>query len=386
MDARLNVSCHFDSGNVEWSSAPDDPVVRLQILPDVGGEFSQWFHFRLSGLAAAPCSVRIENAGNTSYPGGWESYDVVTSSDRQHWFRLPARFSDGVLQWQVPEGHQSLYFAYFAPYSLERCADLIATCADRPGVLHRSLGQTLDGRDLDYLQLGCASQVRDEKRLQLWSVGRQHPGESMASWWMEGWLGRLTDPDDAASRALRSLADIHVVPNMNPDGVYRGHLRTNAAGCNLNRAWADPSPERSPEVWLVRQRMDETGVALSLDVHGDEILPYNFIAGTEGVPSWNDDRERDLLDFKQTLAAINPDFQVAHGYPRPAAGRGNLTYCSNQLAERFGSLSMTLEMPFKDTVDTPRPDVGWSPERCRQLGRSCVEAVLTNITRERKPA
>lgn len=38
------------------------------------------------------------------------------------------------------------------------------------------------------------------------------------------------------------------MPNVNPDGSIRGHLRTNAAGANLNREWKDPTLERSPEV------------------------------------------------------------------------------------------------------------------------------------------
>ena len=47
------------------------------------------------------------------------------------------------------------------------------------------------------------------------------------------------------------------VPNMNPDGSWRGHLRTNASGANLNREWLEPSAERSPEVLAVRNFMDE---------------------------------------------------------------------------------------------------------------------------------
>lgn len=38
------------------------------------------------------------------------------------------------------------------------------------------------------------------------------------------------------------------MPNMNPDGSIRGHLRTNAKGANLNREWKEPTEERSPEV------------------------------------------------------------------------------------------------------------------------------------------
>ena len=55
------------------------------------------------------------------------------------------------------------------------------------------------------------------------------------------------------------------VPNMNPDGTWRGHLRTNAAGANLNREWDHPTKEHSPEVYYTRQAMDEIGWADSPD-------------------------------------------------------------------------------------------------------------------------
>src|SRR3546814_12447018 len=54
---------------------------------------------------------------------------------------------------------------------------------------------------------------------------------------------------------------------------------------NLNREWREPSPEHSPEVFHVIRRMEATGVAMCIDVHGDEALPYNFIAGYEGIPN-----------------------------------------------------------------------------------------------------
>ena len=44
---------------------------------------------------------------------------------------------------------------------------------------------------------------------------------------------------------------------MNPDGSWRGHLRTNASGANLNREWDHPSLEKSPEVKYVRDAMDK---------------------------------------------------------------------------------------------------------------------------------
>ena len=67
--------------------------------------------------------------------------------------------------------------------------------------------------------------------------------------------GRSGSPSQG--RQARSRYGLAVqVPNMNPDGSWRGHLRVNAGGANLNREWAEPSAERSPEVLAVRNFMD----------------------------------------------------------------------------------------------------------------------------------
>jgi murein tripeptide amidase MpaA len=201
----------------------------------------------------------------------------------------------------------------------------------------------------------------------------------MAEWWMEGALEELADPASPVARRLRQKARLHIVPNMNPDGSRRGYLRTNAAGANLNREWANPTAERSPEVLAVRNAMDATGVDFALDVHGDEALPHVFIAGFEGIPSITD-RQLALLDrYQAQLVLHSRDFQRAVGYPITAAGKANLTMSTNQLAERFGCVSATLEMPFKDANDMPEPVEGWSSGRSRHLGRACLAALADII-------
>ena len=62
-----------------------------------------------------------------------------------------------------------------------------------------------------------------------------------------------------------------------PGRCFRDYLRANAAGANLNREWKEPSLERSPEVFHMLRRMNETGFSMCLDAHGGELL-YNFIA------------------------------------------------------------------------------------------------------------
>ncbi len=367
----MQVSTAFDSGNGIVEAADDPNDIRIAIAPDNQSEFLQWFHVRLIGVRAVPLTLRITNAGACAYPRGWPGYRAVYTEDWQSWRRTDTSYDDGVLTIRHTPRADSVAFSYFAPYSMERHAALVGRMAARPGVRIESLGRTLDGQEMDLLSVGATGP--DTRAC--WLIARQHPGESMAEWWMEGLLERLTDPADALARALLERCRFHVVPNMNPDGSRRGHLRTNAAGVNLNRAWTELSMETAPEVTLVRRRMAETGVDFCLDVHGDEEIPYNFIAGAHGIPSWQP-RLDDLHDrFCAAYQRANPDFQLEHGYGKAAPGRANLSMATNAVAEAFGCLAMTLEMPFKDNAAAPDPEYGWSPARCFRLGHSSLDAL-----------
>jgi murein tripeptide amidase MpaA len=363
----LSVSSACDGGNIRLVAIDGDRV-DLEIVNDHQSDFYQWFHFRLTGGGGRSVTLRILNCAGAAYPMGWEDYRACVSEDREEWRRIDTSYADGVLTMALAPAADSVWIAYFAPYTMERHHDLVAEIAALPGVEYRSLGQTLDGRELDYLRLAGGP-------LQVWLYARQHPGETMAEWWMEGALARLLDDSDPLSRRLREKASFHIVPNMNPDGSFRGHLRTNAVGTNLNREWHAPSVEKSPEVFHVRAEMDRTGVDFAMDVHGDEAIAANFLAGFEGIPSWKPEQQALFDAFSQALLAATPDFQTDKGYEIPAPGQANLSMSTAQLAERYGAVSMTLEMPFKDNADLPDPVYGWSPDRCRHLAHACLDAL-----------
>ncbi|VWX52944.1 M14-type cytosolic carboxypeptidase [Novosphingobium sp. 9U] len=371
----IQISSAFDSGNIEVLSIQGDEA-RLAIRRDHASDFFQWFHFRVSGARGREVTLRITGLNGSAYPMGWPGYDARVSEDRQFWGIAASTWDGsadgGTLTIRYTPSSDLAWFAYFAPYSTERHHDLVARIAAAPGVDHRCLGTTLDGRPLDCLETGAGP-------VQVWFYGRQHPGESMAEWWMEGALEMLADPANSTARELRRRCRIHVVPNANPDGSARGHLRTNAAGMNLNREWEAPTMERSPEVVAIRDAMDASGVDFAMDVHGDEAIPAVFLAGFEGIPSLRPEQSEGFRRYAQTLERRTPDFQTKRGYPVTPAGRANLAMSTNQLAERFsgrGCVSMTLEMPFKDNDDAPDSRQAWSPERSKQLGRDCLGALL----------
>lgn len=360
----ISINAAFDSGNIVVDSI-DGTRARLSIRKDRESDFFQWFHFRVTCAVGDELELAIAGLGDSAYPDGWPGYAACASYDRENWFRLDTGYDAGTLTINHSAEAQILWIAYFAPYSMERHHDLVASVAECDGVSYRCLGTSLEGQSIDCLEMGTGP-------VQVWLYARQHPGESMAEWWMEGALEKLTDPADPHARSLRQKCRFHIVPNMNPDGSRRGHLRTNYAGVNLNREWDNPTADRSPEVLAVRNAMDESGVDWAMDVHGDEAIPAVFLAGFEGIPSLKEEQQARYLAFQSALAVNTPDFQTALGYESSAPGKANLSMSTTQLAERFGAVSMTIEMPFKDNRDLPDPVAGWSPERSKLLAHACL--------------
>ena len=372
----MKISSAFDSGAIEVVALDDPANIRLRLRDDNAADFRQWFHFRLMGAAGKALCMVFENAASAAYPDGWPDYRCVASYDRQNWFRIAGtRYENGELIVEHTPERDTIYYAYFEPYSHERHLDLLGRVEQSPYARVRNLGSTVEGRDLDVVEVGRPS----PRLVPVWIIARQHPGETMAEWFVEGLLERLLDPADAVARKVREHAVLYVVPNMNPDGAVRGNLRTNAAGRNLNREWRTPDPAASPEVFLVREEMVRTGCALFLDIHGDEALPYVFFSTAEEVPGFGAEALAAQTRFVEAFAAVSPDFQTREGYKPGRFADELLSLASKWVAHHFGCVSLTLEMPFKDNANLPDGHVGWNGARSKRLGAAMLNPILRHL-------
>jgi murein tripeptide amidase MpaA len=370
----MHINSQFDSGNINVISIDDPSNIQLSINKDHQSDFHQWFHFKLHTTPFINHKMTIVDADKTAYPEGWQDYKALASYDRETWFRVDTEYTGKSLVIDFTPEYESVYFAYFIPYSYERHQDLIGSAQMSFDCRHELLGLTIDGREVNLLIIGDEPQEGDDPKNIIWVTARQHPGETMAEWLVEGMLDRLLDEDDGLAKELLSNNVFYVVPNMNPDGSVRGHLRTNAVGVNLNREWESPSLDQSPEVYYVLKKMQETGVDIYLDVHGDEALPYNFVAGSEGIPNYTDKIKTMEDTFKKALLDVTPEFQDKYGYDKDEPGKANLTVASNAVSHKFDCLGYTLEMPFKDNANLPDAAFGWSTPRCKQLGQDVLVA------------
>ncbi|HZW13619.1 MAG TPA: M14-type cytosolic carboxypeptidase [Noviherbaspirillum sp.] len=372
----IKISHQFDAGSIEVVRADSAATIELKLRKDSHADVLQWFYFRVQGARGEKCAMRFLNAGQATFAKGWENYHAVASYDRKHWFRVPTTYDGQVLTvTHVPE-RESVYYAYFEPYSWERHLELLGRIENSPLARVYDIGSSVDGRDINLAVIGDPAAAK-----RVWVIARQHPGETMSEWFVEGMLDALLDHSNPIARRVLQQAVFYVVPNMNPDGAVRGNLRTNAAGINLNREWMAPSLERSPEVYAVRNKIHDIGCDLFLDVHGDEALPYVFVAGCEMLEGFTADQQAVQAAFIDSFMQASPDFQSVHGYEATKYREELLQLASKYIGHTFGCLSLTLEMPFKDNADLPDPIVGWNSARSVQLGKAILQPILHALTR-----
>ena len=367
----MQIHSNFDAGNIEVVSIKPQQI-ELVIPKDTNSEFLQWFYFKMSDIELdSTQNVRITNAGDSAYPDGWENYRVNVSYDNKNWFRIDTSYENGVLGFDIPTDQQELYVAYFEPFSYQQHLALTDAAANSDLCKVELLCNSPEGKPVALLVIG--EPTADKKTV--WFTARQHPGETMAEWFIQGLVEQLLDETNEDSKTLLATHCFYIIPNMNIDGSIAGNLRVNGLGINYNREWENPSIKQSPEVYYCLEKMDAVGVDFLMDVHGDEAIPYNFVTSLMGIPSLKADTMEKEHIFKQHWMNVTNEFQDIHRYENSLPGEANLKVCSKQIGERYGNMSYTLEMPFKDSDANPNLKHGWNGKRSMEFGESVLKVL-----------
>ena len=312
----LSITSNFDAGAIDVVSCDSPDAIRLRVRGDTRSEFAQWFYYRLTGVRGERCVMTFENAAECAYPSGWRNYSAVASYDRVDWFRVPTTFDGKTMTIDHTPEFDSIYYAYFEPYSEERHAAFLGAVQQLPQASAVELGRTVEGRPMSLLTLGTPEADGAPKK-KVWIIARQHPGESMAEWFVEGLVKRLAGwgdwAGDPVARKLYDRATFYIVPNMNPDGSVHGNLRTNAAGANLNREWMAPDAERSPRCWPCAMQSMRSAATCSSTFTATRICRMCSLPGPRCCRALPSSRARSRpRSSKRSRSRL--DFQTEHGY------------------------------------------------------------------------
>ncbi|KAM9704624.1 cytosolic carboxypeptidase-like protein 5 isoform 2-T2 [Menidia menidia] len=255
-----------------------------------------WFYFSVRGVAPGKLmKVNVMNMNNQRklYSQGMAPL-VRTTPGKNRWERIRDRPTCEIVdnQFILSFTHRLLevrgattYFSFCYPFSYTECQELLQQLdqshpnaaqlspSSPSGTVyyHRELlCHSLDGNRVDLITVTNCSGMQDEREARLPKLfpdintprphrfsgkrvfflsSRVHPGETPSSFVFNGFLNFILRRDDPRAQVLRSKFVFKLIPMLNPDGVVRGHYRTDSRGVNLNRQYLNPSPDLHPSIY-----------------------------------------------------------------------------------------------------------------------------------------
>ncbi|NWW50479.1 CBPC2 carboxypeptidase, partial [Pedionomus torquatus] len=194
------------------------------------------------------------------------------------------------LSWsgRFPHAGDTCFFAHSYPYTYTELQRYLGGLAGDPVCSRyctvRALCRSLAGNTVFLLTITSPTSAAAAKRVVVLSA-RAHPGESVGSWAMRGFLDFLLSAHPDA-RLLRRLFVFKVVPMLNPDGVVVGNSRCSLAGRDPNRAYGTALRGSFPGVWhlraMVERGLAQREVLLYCDFHGHSRKNNVFMYGCDG--------------------------------------------------------------------------------------------------------
>ncbi|XP_018332039.1 cytosolic carboxypeptidase-like protein 5 [Agrilus planipennis] len=278
----------------------EQPDIEFNIWtkPDCcGTEFENayrtWFHFGMKANTPSSVLVKINmvdiNKQQKMYGQGMcPVYKVIPG--KANWERIhdkPIYNNDDrslSFKYKTPENPESItYFAFTYPFSYNDIQNSLRTIDakylsasghnDDIYYYRECLCYSLEGRKVDLLTITSYYNISKERETRLKHLfpethlvrpfkftgkpiifisARVHPGETPASFTFNGFLGLLLSREDPVAVTLRRCYVFKLIPCLNPDGVARGHYRTDTRGVNLNRMYLNCSMEFSPSIYAAR--------------------------------------------------------------------------------------------------------------------------------------
>jgi hypothetical protein len=240
------------------------------------GDQYYWFYFQADQVQGKTLTFELNDLigvyrGNTHIV--YTDYtQPVYSYDQTNWHRIRDVSYDSASHTFVFSqsfDQEPVRIAYAHPFPYQRLVKLIDEIKNHTYVTHQQLARTAEDRDIDLITI-TDPELPDDNKKTIFIISVQHAGEDAGAFLTEGLIDFLLS-DDPGARAARENFIYHVIPMMNPDGIYNGISRYNTAMEDLNNIWLDDS-RAQPEVTGVKNWVDQLynsgkKIDLFVDVH-----------------------------------------------------------------------------------------------------------------------
>lgn len=319
----------------------------------------RWFYFLMTGVKNKEIILDIEY-NDSKRP--FYSYDGV-NFNRFNAEEVPVENKSITKRYE----QDSVYIAYFIPYTESHLNRKIAQWAAADYVDTMSIGKSEYGRNMPLLRItskkeGIGNRQKKQERENrhkkiVYIHGRVHPSESPASWHLDKMIDLLTSNMQYAND-LRNNAVFYILPFTNPDGVYLGMSRSNANGINLEVNWADSVNVTSQEVKNIRaflQQLTSEGKPVDLFMNMHSQISPNITYWIHNAESTSKNYYKELMLLANLTINANTYFKKNE----LSFSKVNSRYLEGWFWDGFGekTLAATFETPY--TYYNQNPDGEW---------------------------
>ena len=405
----FNMNCRNESTSFRFSSDFDggaatdfhvrrDGAIGFSIPEEPGGDIIEypaktipgeylWFYFKVISDGKKPLEFVVENASGAHQTGWrWKITKPVFSTDGNTWVRAQStRYASlrhrlwrrGIkllgkpeFRFRAPTAAETLWVAYFNPYTNTDLNVFIEEIRNSPGVTLSSIGKSEEGRDIVRVDINGSGKKRQGK---IWVICREHPGETPASFVCEGMIQALLE--HPAGKRLQEVYSFSFVPILNVDGVAHGYYYHNANGVNLAFDWEE---FRSIEARTVRdvvaKDIEKGAMRMMINLHSanDPTKGHYFLEMSESELSPTD------REFQRRI------FRTSNGIYSQLQGHSPVSLwdvpgiTANALYHHYGVYCLYLESNYSRGADGSMV----TPESLRETGAALVQALAQVLVPE----
>ncbi|CAL2028713.1 unnamed protein product [Caenorhabditis brenneri] len=425
----LQFDSRFESGNLRMVVQVAPTHYELFLSPDVNQlrDHYQWFFFQVSNMRkSVKYTFEVVNCLKTSslYSQGMQPVMYSMMEAANGWRRTGENvcyfrnlyINENEEKKNLEEQKKKKYYysirfnvtfqntgdicyiAYHYPYTYSFLNSSLCLLRKRKqeGVYCREdvIGHSLAGNPIKMLTITTPASAADiANREVIVLSARVHPGETNASWIMQGILENLLCRQSNEMYRLRETFVFKIIPMINPDGVINGSHRCSLAGIDLNRVWDRPNEALHPEIFACKAIIQYLCEVVNkkpyvyVDIHGHSKKWDYFVYGNNAADSWRAD---DLVDVLGT-GQLEEEQHLA--LPRAlevtCAGRFNASECRFNVARakessarvnvwrQFGvATSYTLESTFCGFHKGQNSGYQINTSDLKEIGRDLLHSFL----------
>jgi hypothetical protein len=356
----ITIDTHIPSGNIIYDYIDNEGVIHAKLNMEFA-LFTHWFLFKIINdeVNRPILSVSIDNAGQSLYAIGWKDYAPFESIDGKNWQRISQGYFDGnSFKFNINIQNKELYLSWYLPYTIERYNEWIKQISKSKALTVQS------NNGVDYIVAG------DKQKPAIVIVARQHSGESMTSYIVEGFVNAILSKKELLDNFFKNYSLI-IFPLLNKSGVEKGYHRVNGNGIDLNRSW---NSNKIEEIKTVKEQLSTfVKIYTIIDIHGDEVSKFNYIYCD--VNSKNKSQKDFLNIFCNTSPKITalPKQKFIKRFIKQLIRKGKFLTNTGETLSDFGKKkyktnTYTLEVSAKNS----------SENDCLNIGRNILSAILQN--------